>query len=38
MSNAFSDLDKLSAEDKEVKKLSTLITQTEENFKKNRAE
>ena len=38
MSNAFSDLEQISAEEKEVRKLSALITQTEENFQKNRAE
>jgi hypothetical protein len=38
MSNAFSEIDRLSETEKEVNKLSTLIFQTEENFKKNRSE
>ena len=36
--NALSDLEQISSEEKEIIKISTLITQTEENFQKNRAE
>ena len=38
MSHSYSDMERVSDEEKEVHKLSTLIFQTEENFKKNRAE
>jgi hypothetical protein len=37
MSHSYSDMEQVSGEEKEVNKLSTLIFQTEENFKKNRA-
>ena len=38
MSNSFSDLEKFSKEEKEVRKITTLIHQTEENFKKYRSD
>ncbi len=38
MSNAFSELEKVSESDKSTKRLVTLVHQTEENFKQYRAE
>ena len=38
MSNAFSELEKSSEAEKSTKRLTTLIHQTEENFKKYRAD